>query len=206
MRGVEPADSGVAHQRVAATLHLHGGLRRDRLSWIAVGAGARSTTRTWVEWESNPRFDGVRIRCKPAFATDPFVSSSHPLESNQNLAGFSCARRPHAPEWEIDPRACSVRARGSVFIGCLPGHPSSSSLFGCQRSPAVRRAHLGPRCDRRRRERTLRELMIWIQDQVFAKLDCVSFWPGTTTDPKRRRAAWFPWAARSAFDACHVDR
>ena len=44
------------------------------------------------------------------------------------------------------------------------GASSSSSLFGCQRSPAVRcpyripfgRAHLGPRCDRDCRERTLR--------------------------------------------------
>ena len=38
MGGVEPADFGVAHRCVTATLHLHGGPVRDRLLWIAVGA------------------------------------------------------------------------------------------------------------------------------------------------------------------------
>jgi hypothetical protein len=40
MGGVEPADSGVAHRCVTATLHLHGGLLRDLCSRSASAAGA----------------------------------------------------------------------------------------------------------------------------------------------------------------------
>lgn len=36
--------------------------------------------------------------------------SSHPLESNQNLSGFSGARRPTTREWDV----CAVRAAGLV--------------------------------------------------------------------------------------------
>ena len=143
MRGVEPADSGVAHQRVAATLHLHGGLRRDRLSWIAVDAGARSTTRTWVEWESNPRFDGVRIRCKPAFATDPFPSVVPPsgIEPEprglQPRAQTTCARVGNRP-------ACVLSARTRVCLHRVPAR-APIIVITVQLSEITRRAQGAPR-------------------------------------------------------------
>jgi hypothetical protein len=50
---------------------------------------------------------------------------------NQDLSGFSRARRPATQEWEVR-RAAS---RSDSSTGCLPA-PSSSLLFDCQRSPA----------------------------------------------------------------------
>ena len=50
--------------------------------------------------------------------------SSHPLESNQDLSGFSRARRPHAQEWVIRvPAPC--------------GHPRRSSLRFSECGPAI---------------------------------------------------------------------
>ena len=69
--GVEPVDFGVGHRCVTATLPLLGGPVRDRLLWTNVGAGARSKARTWVGRESNPRHDGVRIRCKTSVCYRP---------------------------------------------------------------------------------------------------------------------------------------
>ncbi len=48
--------------------------------------------------------------------------SSHPLESNQDLSGFSRARRPHAPEWVIRVPA--------------PAGTHVNHLFGCQGASA----------------------------------------------------------------------
>jgi hypothetical protein len=126
--------------------------------------GARPMTRTWVEWESNPRFDGVRIRCKPAFATDP-IEPSHPLGSNQNLSVFSRARRPTTQEWEEDAaryRWEAGTARRRCYFGCLPWHPSSSSTLRLSESTGVRSAHLGRWRVRVRSEHTPRVLMILI--------------------------------------------
>lgn len=205
MGGVEPADSGVAHQRVTATLHLLGGPAAGPELWIVVGAGARSTTRSWVGWESNPRFDGVRVRCKASVCYRP--ESPHPLESNQNLAGFSRARRPTTQEWEV-PAAREHEAlvrRVVVLHGCLPGHPSSS-LFGCQRptrgargAPRASRRASPPRCTRDHRECTTRVLVISIRDHEFANASCRSLrMPASVEGPKRRRAAWSPWRPVSA--------
>lgn len=45
----------------------------------------------------------------------------------------------------LQPSAQTNYARVG-WSACLAGHSSSSSLFGCQRSAAMRRAHLGRRC------------------------------------------------------------
>jgi hypothetical protein len=167
--GVEPADSGVAHRCVTATLHLLGrSLRRDLVFWTIVDAGARSMALAWVEWESNPRLSGLRIRCKASVCYRParrFVPPSgiepEPL-GFQPSAQTTCARVGSDAACEL----VTTRTRRScfLFLGCLPRHPSSS-LFGCQRAPAVRWAHLGPRCIRKPRERTIRVLVISSRDR-----------------------------------------
>ena len=151
--GIEPADSGVAHRRVAATLHLLGDLATNEI-WFLNQRGrpkARPMIRAWVRWESNPRCDGARIRCKACVFYQPQGPSwSHPLESNQNLSGFDRARRPTTQEWDVTLRAPAGRRSVLSWVPCQA--PSSSSLFSCQRSQvarsAVRRTHLGP-CDTR---------------------------------------------------------
>jgi hypothetical protein len=70
---------------------------------------------------------------------------SHPLESNQNLSGFSRARRPTTQEWDTSA-ACADHLDGSRRPHRDMRRRSSSSFFSCQR--AVRRAHLGPSCVR----------------------------------------------------------
>lgn len=147
--GIEPADSGVAHRCVAATLHLLGDLATNEI-WFLNQRGrpkARPMIRAWVGWESNPRCDGLRIRCKACVCYQPRGPSwSHPLESNQNLSGFSRARRPTTQEWDVTLRAPAGRRSVLSWVPCQA--PSSSSLFSCQRSQvaraAVRSAHLGP--------------------------------------------------------------
>ena len=59
--------------------------------------------------------------------------ASHPLESNQNLSGFSRARRPTTQEWDTSAARMfgSTRAAQIIVI-----------LFGCQRAA---QAHLGSR-------------------------------------------------------------
>lgn len=85
-------------------------------------------------------------------------TSSHPLESNQNLSGFNRARRPTTQEWDVTLRAPAGRRSVLSWVPCQA--PSSSSLFGCQRSQvaraAVRRTHLGPCGARTRCEHTCR--------------------------------------------------
>jgi hypothetical protein len=104
--GIEPADPGVAHRYVAATLHLLGDLATNEI-WFLNQRGrpqARPMIRAWVGWESNPRRVGLRIRCKACVCYQPQVQRSHPLESNQNLSGFSRARRPTTQEWDVTLR------------------------------------------------------------------------------------------------------
>jgi hypothetical protein len=144
MEGVEPFDSGVAHRCVTATLHLLGGLlRRDLVFWITVDAGARSVTPAWVGWESNPRCDGLRVRCKACVCYRP--NSSHPLELNQNLSGFSRARRPLRQGGNA--RRVSVKqvphdARGAVSSGACQG--TLVITLRLSESTGMRRTHLGP--------------------------------------------------------------
>ena len=138
--GIEPAGAGVAHRCATMTLHLLGGLderpgRRGR-------SKARPAIRTWVGWESNPRSGGVRNRCKASVCYQPFgIASSHPLESNQNLSGFSRARRPTTLKWEVAPRVRCWRTCGAV-VGACHGtlHRHRSSIV---REP--RRAQRAPR-------------------------------------------------------------
>ncbi len=138
--GVEPYDPGVAHRCVTATLRLLGGVCRHREFEIHVGASPTARLRSptvrsrvhgspaWVGWESNPRHDGLRNRCKASICYQPIGPplvrrgrtlaarrtrsllrcgppfdrlqlGSHPLESNQNLSVFSRARTPSTQEW-----------------------------------------------------------------------------------------------------------
>ena len=111
---------------------------------------ARSETRSarsiasWAGWESNPRRGGLRDRCKasvcyrPTRRTTAVRRRSHPLESNQDLPGFSRARRPHAPGWVIRVPA--------------PAGTHVVQLFGCQGAPrgAVRVVAGGPPAGPRR--------------------------------------------------------
>jgi hypothetical protein len=62
----------------------------------------------------------TRGPCQDHLATH----SSHPLESNQNLSGFSRARRPTTQEWVTSAAHLSDRAQ----------RRSSSSFFSCQRA------------------------------------------------------------------------
>ena len=96
--------------------------------------------RAWVGWESNPRCDGLRIRCKACVCYQPQGPWSHPLESNQNLSGFSRARRPTTQEWDVTLRA-PRRAAAASCRGCLARHPHR------HRSSVVRdHRSLGPPC------------------------------------------------------------
>ena len=72
--GNRTRDSGVAHRRVTSTLRLLGGVSASKTPVVVDRRG--------------------RIQLRPA------TRSSHPLESNQNLSGFSRARRPTTQEWE----------------------------------------------------------------------------------------------------------
>ena len=63
----------------------------------------------------------------PPFATSSIASSrSHPLESNQDLPGFSQARRPATPEWDVHTRRGLAVVR--VDLWALATAPTSSSL------------------------------------------------------------------------------
>jgi hypothetical protein len=117
--GVEPSDSGVAHRCVTATLRLLGGLSRDLGLRTTVGARCASDDSFVGPVGFEPTPVGLRNRCKIRFATDPW---SHPLESNQNLSGFSRARRPTTQEWDVSA-ARPVRASAALeFQAPLPGH------------------------------------------------------------------------------------
>lgn len=153
MVGVEPDDSGVAHRRVTATLHLLGGLPGRPSADPRRRPRARSRILAWVGWESNPREDGLSVRCTANICYRPGTNgvSCHPLGSNQDLSGFSRARRPTVPRWTgapspgiepgplgFQPSAqthCARMGRGAARRGnkpaarhvsrdgCLPGHP-----------------------------------------------------------------------------------
>ncbi len=110
------------------------------------------------------------------------LQESHPLESNQNLSGFSRARRPTTQEWDV----ASVRVdRTLAKCGCLPA-PSSSSLFDCQRS-ARSAIEDAPRAWRSRSG-------VWNSGSRIAETSgCRDV--RQRDGPKRRRAAWSSRAA-----------
>ena len=70
-----------------------------------------------------------------SFATSPRHVSSHPLESNQNLSGFSRARRPTTQEWDTS----------AAHVGSTRGARSSSSSSSIVRDRWDRRAQGAPR-------------------------------------------------------------
>jgi hypothetical protein len=144
------------------------------------------------------------------------VHRSHPLESNQNLSGFSRARRPTRQEWDVTLRA--PRADAAFNHGCLPGHPSSSialqlsEIADASARAAVRSAHLGPRGARSQCEHTVasrdRDYVVQITSRKVSSR--VTPEPGqipeAETSPKRRRAAWFPGRPSARSDVVHVTR
>ena len=93
-------------------------------------------------WESNPTIIGVGHRDRTVLASaEMSLQSSHPLESNQILSGFSRARGPLTLGWD---------ERTAWSAGTVLEHHAVrvfvKLLFGCQRG--VRRsgrikAHLG---------------------------------------------------------------
>lgn len=168
------------------------------MSWIAVGAGARSTTRTWVERESNPRLVGVRIRCKASVCYRPDCGSLS-LESNQNLPGFNRARRPHAQERE----SCRTRVSSTRAASCLHQVPCQAPIIiTVQLSEIGRDTQRAPRASMHplvRRAHPSRTHDLDSRSLVRKIRLCVVF-----RTPKRLRAARFPRAARSAFNAHRV--
>ena len=134
MVGVEPDDSGVAHRRVTATLHLLDGLPRRPNADQRRHPRARSLDLPWVGWESNPREDGLRVRCNANICYRPGTNgvSCHPgLEPGPHPSGIEPGPRGSAE------RAAPLRqdgeggrasgdkpaARHVSRDGCLTGHP-----------------------------------------------------------------------------------
>ena len=188
--GIEPVLSVWRTDVPPMTLHLLDGLRRD-LVFGSSSAPERVRDPSWVGWESNPRFDGLRGRCKANVCYQP--KSSHPLESNQNLSGFSQARRPTTQEWDVAVREILGTARTALLLWVPASAPSSSSLFGCHRSPGTHWAHLGRWRVRDFRERTPHALAISIEITSRKTICCCV---AGRDARKRLRAAWFPLAAR----------
>lgn len=101
-----------------------------------------------------PTFCLGKNQVQSCFATDPWLpviamkrasgpgGRSHPLESNQNLSGFSRARRPTTQEWDTSaarPRPTAMSRRVASQRASRRPRPfarrrSSSSFFGCQRA------------------------------------------------------------------------
>ena len=139
--GIEPDDSGVAHQRVTSTLHLLGGLLRDLVREAPWRRATRSMPLAWVGWESNPRRDGVRNRYKASVCYRPADERRKPAEacasrSNRERAhhgfvlppgvepgplGFQPSALTNCAKEGCDA-ACVGSARGTCFIRCLARH------------------------------------------------------------------------------------
>ena len=144
---------------------------------ITVGSAAASGDSLVGRVGFEPTFFLGKNQVQSSFAIDPMRSlcrrtSSRPLESNQNLSGFSRARRPTTQERDmqlrgvstasyegIDTRAGSRRARSQTRSDALNASTLEQAragrdhkrgrcqiiiviLFSCQ-GPAVRKAHLG---------------------------------------------------------------
>ena len=107
-------------------------------------------------------------------ARSAFVDpSSHPLESNQNLPGFSRARRPTTQE--RDTRCATTLIAQRSFHRCPCQGTTSSKLFNCQRCPfGTLGAHLGPRCLRDSRGRTCRDSLSELRSPDHESQNCRS--------------------------------
>jgi hypothetical protein len=150
--GIEPGDSGVAHQRVTSTLHLLGGLSRDLVAEAPRRRATRSMLHAWDGWESNPRYDGVRTRYKASVCYRPscrgmharaprascITASSSPQDSNLNLSGFSQVRSPGCAREGCRPARAAVGSTcARALFHQVPCQAPHHQLFGCQRSPAA---------------------------------------------------------------------
>ncbi len=174
MGGVEPADSGVAHQRVTATLHLLGDLaRRPSLGSLQLGprgdlfcgspwapSGTSGDPRVgWVGIE--PTSCGLRNHCKASICYQPDETHGPTLWNRTRTSRSSAERADHlrksgmwtprAPRLHVDPprgrSTCSSGSRGVLsWVPCQA--PSSSSLFSCQRAQGAPRAFTLPRFPR----------------------------------------------------------
>lgn len=118
--GDRTRDAGTARRSVATTLHLLGGVESHTCR------SPRAVGKRFPRVRSDRGSGGNRThvaRFKRPVQNQhllPTRSSSHPLESNQDLSSFSRARRPHAQEWVIrvpapcgHPRRSSLRFSGS---------------------------------------------------------------------------------------------
>ena len=151
---------------------------------------ARLVDLAWVGWESNPRGDGLRVRCKASVCYRPAASVVPPSGIEPEPLGFQpSAPTPATQEWEdraTHERPFGRPARGAGFFcnGCLPGHPHRHRSSVVIERPCMRGTHLGPGCDRCRGGRTCRGLMIWNPDHQYAKSDCGELPIASTAGPR----------------------
>lgn len=131
---------------------------------------------------------------------------SHPLESNQNLSGFSRARRPTTQEWVRAPRAFAARAAQIIIIVLRlsesGGARRTSGLHASAFAAGAPRASMQPPLTRAHLSRF--EISIRDHESQNQSLCCVRAMAG----PKRQRAARFPWGGPSAQlrAGVHVNR
>ena len=125
------------------------GIEPERL-WCGTPACHLNTSPAWrsrsrpILRNTSASSDAVDVPLVPPPGVEP------------GLLGFQPSAQTVALEREVMPRVVrrwERRHARRCFIGCLARHPSSL-LFGCQRAPAVRRAHLGRSRARRLGERT----------------------------------------------------
>ena len=86
--------------------------------------GARPVDLAWVGWESNPRYDGLRVRYKASVCYRP----AGPTLWNRTRASRLSTERAntsYARVGRIAPRTARMRPCVALVstCGCLPGHP-----------------------------------------------------------------------------------
>ena len=129
--GIEPAISGASGRRSAAELRAHraGGESRTHLEQFGRLPPHRSASPavvppvglepTHFRVRTGCSAFELRRRCRSDVACDA-LHTCHPLESNQDLLGFSQARRPTTQEWH---REAWVRLVVIEFICHAPSAP-----------------------------------------------------------------------------------
>jgi hypothetical protein len=112
MGGVEPADPGVAHRRVTATLHLLGGLARRPIFWIAVGARSAFDNPS-VGWEG---IEPSSRRIKSPLQSQRLLPTQFvpPAGVEPTSLGFQ-PRAQTAAEWDVHRVRAHCSTRGAFL-------------------------------------------------------------------------------------------
>ncbi len=156
--GIEPDDSGVAHQRVTSTLHLLGGLSRDLVFEAPWRRATRSMLPAWVGWESNPRRDGVRNRYKASVCYQPKNRRGMCIAIQSRTCTSRHRPSPRSRTWtsRVSAKCADQLRQGRMWccarwertqhlfhqVPCQAPHHHHSSFF-IDRPPLPHRAHLG---------------------------------------------------------------